>query len=139
MSNVRPTKILKHLFMLAQDVAPVSRARIVAALVYKNKIISYGTNVNKTHPMAAKYCKHPEAQFLHAEPACIKNALRTYDMSIISKSTLYIARAKLDREFEFVVGMAKPCKGCEGAIKAFNIKKVVYTTDMPAHIGIAYF
>jgi len=136
-SKDRPRKIIEQLYVMAQDVAPVSRARIVACLVYKNKIISYGTNELKSHPMAARFSKHPEA--IHAEVAAIRNALSRYDSKIISKSTLYIARAKQTTDGDFVHGMAKPCSGCDGAILFFGIKKVFYTTGDESHLGIGYY
>jgi deoxycytidylate deaminase len=134
--------MLNQLFMIAQDVVPVSRARIVAALVYKNKIVSVGVNEMKTHPMAAKFSKHPEAKYLHAEISAIRNCINRHGVEIIKKSTLYIARAKhIENAItdEFVWGLAKPCSGCEQAILEFGIKKVIYTTDEQNHIGIGYY
>lgn len=135
----RPRKIIKDLYIMAQDVSPVSRARIVACLVYKNKIIAYGTNELKSHPMAARFSKHPEAIYLHAEVSAIRNALSRYDPKIIAKSTLYVARAKQTSDGDFVYGMAKPCSGCSSAISFFGIKTVYYTNGDEDHIGIGYY
>ena len=132
-------KIIDQLFILAQDVVPVSKARVVAALVYKNKIVSFGFNQTKTHPMAAKFSKHPEAIKLHAEVDCIRNAINKYGVDFLKKCTLYVVRAKLRNDREtFEYGMAKPCPGCEGAIRKFGIKTAIYTTNTN-HIGIGYY
>src|SRR5574343_295317 len=133
-------KIIDQLFLLAQDVSPVSKARICAALVYKNKIISYGFNQSKTHPMAVKYGKHPEANQLHAEIHCIRNAINKYGVDVLKKCTLIVSRAKKNNEIDgYLWGMAKPCSGCEAAIVEFGIPIVVYTTNTQNHIGVCYF
>ena len=49
---------LKTLFLIARDVEPDVNSRHAAAVVYKGKIISIGTNQNKTHPNAVKYQKN---------------------------------------------------------------------------------
>ena len=134
MSKDRPRKILNQLFVMAQDVPPVSKSRIMAALYLRNNIIAYGSNEAKTHPMAARYAKHPEATSLHAEISCIRNALKRIDLNTLAKCTLYVARAKKLITGDFVWGMAKPCSGCSDAIITFNIPKVIYTMD-DYHIG----
>lgn len=139
MTTDRTRKIINQLFTLAQDVDPVSRARIVAAIVYKNKIIAYGFNQLKTHPMAARFSKHPEARFLHAEVAAIRNCINKYGSDILKKSTLYVARAKQkDENNDFFWGMAKPCSGCSRAIHTFKIPTVVYTTNHENEIGVIF-
>lgn len=130
MKEDRQYKVASQLFELAQDIVPVSRARVVAALVHKNKIIAHGWNQHKTHPMAAQFSRHPEAKCLHAEIACIRNAINRRGVDILKKSTLYIVRAKYDTKLEdFVWGMAKPCSGCMDAILTFEIPQIVYSTD----------
>lgn len=140
MISSRMRKILDQLFLMAQDVAPVSKSRIVACLVHKNKIIAYGVNQNKTHPMAAHYGIRPDAQTLHAEISCMRNAINKYGPDILSKCTLVVARAKSsDPVGEYHWGMAKPCKGCEAAVVEFGIKQVIYTTNSHGHVGICRY
>lgn len=116
---------------VAIAVDPVSRQRLAACLVYKNELISIGTNKFKTHPIAKQFSKHEEAIYLHAEIDCIKNALRVVDVDFLSKCTMYVLRVKHpDHDHkQFVRGMAKPCPGCEMGINTFGIKKVYFTTD----------
>lgn len=110
---------------------PVSRQRLAACLVYKNEIISIGTNKYKTHPIAKQFSKNDCAIYLHAEIDCIKNALRVVDVDFLSKCTMYVLRVKHpDHDAKkFVRGLAKPCSGCEMGIETFGIKKVYFTTE----------
>jgi deoxycytidylate deaminase len=110
---------------------PGQREKLAAAVVCRNKIISIGINSMKSHPMAAKYGKNKEAVFLHAEIDSIKNALREIDIDDFTKCDLYVCRVKKPKPFSkhYITGLAKPCCGCERAIIAFGIKRVIYTTD----------
>ena len=110
---------------------PHNAEKFAAAIVFRNRIVSVGMNSMKSHPMAAKYGKNKEAIFLHAEIDSIKNALREIDIDDFSKCDLYICRVKKPKPFskQFVWGLAKPCPGCERAVVAFGIKRVIYTTD----------
>ena len=122
---------MKILAKIAENVEPFAAARIAAALVYKNEVISVGWNKSKSHPFQKKYSSNSEAIFLHAETDTIYNAMRKYDLSVIAKSKLYIYRAKWnsDKKISFVQGLAKPCVGCMRAITTFNIKRICYTLD----------
>lgn len=117
-------------FTAARDLDRVGGARIVALLVYKNNI-AWGQNQSKSHPFQAQYGKNTEAIYLHAEVDAIKNMLRHMDPDEMRRCTLYVARAKWDGgdKKNMIYGEAKPCSGCQSAITAFQIKKVVYTTD----------
>lgn len=125
------TKFWNILEKVAIALDPVSRQRMAACLVYKNEIISIGTNKFKTHPIAKQFSKHEEAIYLHAEIDCIKNALRVVDVDFLSKCTMYVLRVKRpDNDLKkFIHGMAKPCSGCEMGIETFGIKRVYFTTD----------
>ena len=110
---------------------PNPTEKMAAAIVYRNKIISIGMNSMKSHPMAAKYAKNNQAIFLHAEVSAIKNALREIEVDDFAKCDIYIARVKKEKPFtkKYVWGLAKPCIGCQRAIREFGLRKVVYTTD----------
>jgi hypothetical protein len=123
--------VMKIISKVAEAVPPFAQARVAAALVYKNEIISIGTNKNKTHPFQKKYAVNDDAIYLHAETDAIYNGLRKHSTDIISKSKLYISRMKYpdgSKKF-FVPGLSKPCEGCARAIATFNIKHVCYTID----------
>lgn len=105
-------------------------ARLAAAIVKNNKIVSVGKNRHKTDPLQAKFGKNKDAIYLHAEIHAIKNALRHISVDDLKNTTLYVCRVKKAKKqtdpFEWA--MAKPCEGCSRAIAEFGIRKVVYTT-----------
>lgn len=111
------------------------RTRIAACVVYKNEIISVGMNQLKSHPFQAKFSRHEDSIFLHAETDAIKNALRHIDVSALGKSSLYVCRVKYNERNKRLKtrGICKPCEGCQRAIATFNIKKVIYTCDDGTH------
>lgn len=103
--------------------------RVAAALYDKKRFICSATASKKTHTLQKKFSKHPEAIYLHAEINAIRKALLQYNSEYLQHMTLYIARLKYTSDKEECHGLAAPCKGCLQAIEAFNIKRVVYTTD----------
>jgi deoxycytidylate deaminase len=122
---------MKVLSRVADASEPFARAKMAAALVYKNEIISIGTNKNKTHPLQGRYAKHEAAIYLHSEIDAIANAMRRYDVETVAKSKLFIYRSKWTHSKKPVLtqGMAKPCQGCMRAIAAFDIKHVCYSLE----------
>lgn len=130
MISKRDAHYINMCYTVARDLDRVAGARVVALLVFKN-ITAWGQNSGKTHPLQAQYGRNEEAIYLHAEIDAIRNMLRQLDPDDLKRCTMYVARAKYvdGTKREMVFGEAKPCSGCQGAIKAFRIKKVVYTTD----------
>jgi len=116
----------------AIDTEPAYNCKMAAAIAIKGQVISLGRNSRRTHPMAARFSKHREAIYLHAEVAAIANTLNHVDKEQLRRSTLYIHRVKrpASQSAEWVDGMAKPCPGCMAAIAAFGIEKVIYSTDV---------
>lgn len=114
---------------IAEDVVPINRARIAAAIVYKNDIISLGTNQRKTHPLQAKFAKHHEAIHIHAEIDAIARAVKRIDPKKLYACSLYVVRVKLTSEGVRMWGLAKPCTGCARAIASFDINRVIWTVD----------
>ena len=137
-SDPPPTKHLKVLNLLsviASDVPQMtkrSRARLAAAVVYKNQIVSYGVNQRKSHPFHSQFSDHESAIFLHAETDAIKNALKRINEYELEKSTLYVCRVKYTDNTpnkKLTWGLSKPCHSCFKAIATFGIKSVIYTGD----------
>jgi deoxycytidylate deaminase len=109
------------------------RAKVSAALVYKNKIISLGTNKFKTDPFQKRFSKNNNKIYIHAEIECIKKASKILTKQEFKHSTLYVCRIKWnstdERKRKIIFGMSKPCESCMNAIVEFGIKKIIYTTD----------
>ncbi len=137
-------RILSYLEKIAEAIPAAAhnrkgrflRTRIAACIVYKNEIVSVGINQLKSHPFQAKFSRHEDSIFLHAETDAIKNALRHITVEQISKASLYVCRvvkySEKNKKIK-VRGICKPCDGCQRAIANFNIKKVVYTCDDGSH------
>jgi deoxycytidylate deaminase len=136
-SDPPPTKhlkVLRLLSVIASDVPQMtkrSRARLAAAVVYKNQIVAVGTNQKKSHPFQHRYSPTEDAIYLHAETDVIKNALKNIDEKQLAKATLYICRVKhtAGSGSPLTWGLSKPCDGCDKAIATFNIKNVVYSLE----------
>ncbi len=118
---------LNDVFALLDKVAETSdhnRYQMAAAVTMRNRIISFGSNRMKTHPMQKKYARNDHSLFLHAEVNAIKNALRYIAVDDLKKASLVVLRKKDAKR-----GLSKPCEGCMRAIAEFGIKKVFYTTE----------
>jgi tRNA(Arg) A34 adenosine deaminase TadA len=130
MISKRDHRHVETLRQFARPLVPVRAARIAAALVYKNRVVGVGYCQKKTHPLQSRYGKNPDAIYLHAEVDAIRNALNTVGPELISKCTMYVVRQKRAAgSLKWQDGIAKPCSGCQGAIAAFDIPRVVYTTN----------
>ena len=114
------------------------RAKLAAAVVRGNYIISIGMNSMKTHPFQAKYGINSECIYMHAELAAIKNALREIDVTDFRYHNMYIVRVKrpFPNSNSFIYGLAKPCIGCMRAITEFGLNKIVFTTNLQGKINV---
>lgn len=95
-----------------------------AAIVKRNRVLGFGCNRMKTHPMQARFGKNGDAIFLHAEINAIRNSLKSYRIEDLAGSTLVVLR-RTSKKY----GMSRPCNGCMKAILEFDIKSVIYSTD----------
>lgn len=121
--------IIEQLKIVARDVT-YEKAKLAAAIVYKNKIVSIGMNSYNTHGFQYRYGKNSQSICWHAENHAIYNAKQNY-FDKWKKSTLYVVRIKwngTDKE-KIIIGNSKPCSGCMRAIRDHNIKNIVYTLD----------
>jgi len=118
-------KIFDNLRRVAQATEKVANYRHAAAIVFNNRTVAYGINSYKTSPFQKRFSENEHHIFLHAEIACIKNALRNLKVKDMRHCSLYVCRTRQDSSF----GMSKPCRGCQGAIAEFGIRKVYYTGE----------
>ena len=101
---------------------------MIAALVLRNKVLAKGYNNYSSRQLSRKYKKHEYAVFCHAEIDAIHSFLKENSPELLQKCTLYVCRAKLVNG-KWVVGNSKPCIGCQRAIDAFKIKKIIYSRE----------
>lgn len=127
----RHEKMLQRLMTLAED-TNTERAKHAAALVINNNVISFGMNQSRTEPLQYQFSRNhrPLATCVHAEVDAIKNAIKRVGISALRRSTLYISRVRRSSQRgPFISANSKPCRACQNAIDAFEIKRVVYTVD----------
>jgi len=133
----RHQKIFRELDKVTQTLEPVFKARIAAALVYKNEIIALGINSNKTHPLQKRFAipkyssPNTERIYKHAEIDCLRQALRNTDDATIQRATMYVYRSKIQDQFsgKSIPALSRPCPGCQSALTAFGISRVCYSTE----------
>jgi len=90
----------------------------------KGRVLSRAVNnYKRSHPLFKHFAESvgesPERIFLHAECSALLKA-RTKVVE-----TIYVARVLKDNS----IALAKPCKICTAALKAFGVKNVVYTIN----------
>lgn len=107
-------------------------ARVDCIAVYGNRILSTGFNMDRTHPLQAKYNQFrmfnsPEKAIhkLHAEIACLSPLLSIKNDLNWNKVSLYVYRSCNSREH----GYARPCPACMKLIHDLGIRHVYYSTD----------
>jgi len=110
------------------------KAKIAAAVVYKNKIISLECNEKKTHTFQHKFSKNEHAIYFHAETSAIHSALKILGAEKMKKAKLFVARvspvkSKRDRLLGHTLAECRPCEGCSECISFYGIKKVFYTSN----------
>lgn len=115
-------KMLKDLTVMARDVPRAFGARIVASICVRSRPVSFGYNQEKSHPFQREWAPHPEAIYLHAEIDAIRHAIKQ-DVDL-TRATLYVARWTSRGP-----ALARPCDGCWSAIKAFGIRRVLWTVE----------
>ena len=126
---------IAHYFQLAKNACQYSdnkRARLGSIIVYKNKVLSVGWNVeNKTNPLQEEYNKlrnyDVDVKFtkssLHAEFSAM---LRIKHMDIdFGRVHMFVYRERKDGS----IGYARPCPACMGFAKKLGIKNIYYSTN----------
>jgi tRNA(Arg) A34 adenosine deaminase TadA len=127
--DARDLRIMNTLRVIVEDVPPVTGTRMAAAVAIRGTVLSMGNNQLRTHPFAARFGKNPDALFWHAETKAIHNFIRKHHPDDLQKATLYVMRIKrpLTNNKKWVMGMARPCKGCYACVQDFGIPRVVFS------------
>lgn len=116
-----PKRIQTFLQTLTDNSEPVGGSNHAACICHKNRILTFGTNQNKTHPIAFRYQDHPEKIYLHAEMDAITKFVRRHPENLLTKCTLYVIRFN----GEFV--NSEPCDACSKLISYYGINKVIHS------------
>ena len=118
-----------------------TKQKLAATVIYKNKIIAIGFNQYKTHTLQKKFSKNDKSIYIHAEIQAMLRSSRFLEWKEMRKSILFVARIKFKKpgSSEIVSGLAKPCIGCQEAIKHFFIPRVIYSLDDSEDYGVLNF
>jgi tRNA(Arg) A34 adenosine deaminase TadA len=127
----RDMKILENLQLMAEDSVPVKHAKFAACIAVRGKIMAFGHNSLRTHPFQMRFGKNEQSPFWHAETNCVFNALKRMHVEDLARASLYVVRVKrpYERSKEWVLGNARPCKGCRSCIFTFGIPTVFYSNE----------
>lgn len=127
-------KILKKLSSLYDDIySPIpyhqNKTKMVSFVIYKNKILCFGVNSERTSPIQHYYrvrTKDANKDYiydkLHAEIDCIGKLPRGF--SDFKKAELVIVSKMKNGNFR----LAKPCPICRTMIEQYEFKNIYYTT-----------
>lgn len=126
-------KIIRRLINLYDDIEsdrPYSRIKMVAFLVHKNKLISFGVNSEKTSLYQHRARQNAKVNWdlntplydkTHAEIAAIKKIHPSF--SDWDEVEILIVSKKKDGVYR----KARPCPICERVVKEKGIRKIYYT------------
>ena len=93
----------------------------LGAVIFKgDKVISFGTNSSKSHPIVKEYSRDENKIYIHAEIHAIlkaKDEVKDADLLVI----------RLNKNDELC--MAKPCDVCKQLIIDSNIRNIVYSGE----------
>lgn len=123
--NDRDGRIICFLSEKAKEIKqPVGKSRHACAIVdKKGRIVSYGTNSRKTHPLQHKFQNRRSRIYLHAEVAAIIKAGNRIGFDNLQSCSLYVIRVGAYGEFR----SSKPCSGCQKAIDHYGFRSVIHS------------
>jgi len=109
----------KRFFELAEKISKLSthkKHKMGSVLVRKNRLISFGTNLMKTHPKSPSIFK-----YIHAEFNCIINSkLDNFD-----DCEIYTFRKTPGGK----IANSKPCFYCENLLRSLNFKNIYFSDE----------
>ena len=117
---------LQWLEPIARRSVLIRHSKHAAAITYNNKVLAVGESKYKTHPFQKKIQEqvgNKERIYLHAEVDAIIKVINKHGTDILKECELHVIRITKGGS----VGCSKPCTGCQRAIDAFNIRRVVHS------------
>ena len=124
--------ITAHLMRLAvNEPLNTGPVKVAAALIYRGRILATGTNQYKTHPLMMTRGYREDQNWRHAEVDCIINASRFMTKEQMARCELRVVRAKRPSadSHDWILGLAKPCRGCAQVIRNYGITHVTWSED----------
>lgn len=128
--NKTQERIIHTLVTIAADLPYVINTKMCAAIVRRTRIISLGFNKTGTSRLQRRFKKNAHALCCHAEIDAIQNALKRYTQEDLKRCDIYVIRVRKPYQGgPYLTGIAKPCKGCQKAIKHYGIRAVIYSEN----------
>lgn len=124
-------KILKKLVSLYDDIySPIPyRSKTVSFIIYRNKILCFGVNSEKTSPLQHYYrirTKDVAADYvydkLHSEIDCINKL--PHGFTDFKKADLVIVSKMKNGKLR----LAKPCPICRTMVEQYGFRNIYYST-----------
>lgn len=124
-------------FKLAKKASEFSdnKVKMGCVIMYKNKVISIGYNISKSHPIQKAYNVHRSVKNrifnvdkhdnnIHAECMALRNAIRQFNGDL-SKCSIFVYSEKKDGSTR----LSRCCNACCKMLKDNNITNIYYTTE----------
>lgn len=111
--------------ILSQNSNSTKRCNHVAIVTKRNRIVSIGTNSDKTHPMAKtlKIAKQTETMCAELAAALKIGLSHKEGLPDFSALTMTVVRVGNNGELR----MSKPCSACQKLLSMCNFKRVIYS------------
>ncbi len=111
--------------ILSQNSNSTKRCNHVAIVTKRNRIVSIGTNSDKTHPMAKtlKIAKQTETMCAELAAALKIGLSHKEGLPDFSALTMTVVRVGNNGALQ----MSKPCSACQKLLSMCNFKRVIYS------------
>lgn len=111
--------------ILSQNSNSTKRCNHVAIVTKRNRIVSIGTNSDKTHPMAKtlKIAKQTETMCAELAAALKIGLSHKEGLPDFRGLTMTVVRVGNNGELR----MSKPCSACQKLLSMCNFKRVIYS------------
>jgi len=131
-SQTIPFQKLEDIALSLLDTHNANRCRHFSFILYKNRLISTGLNVNKTHPVNLKNKKisritgedYSDQKQICSELNAILKLKRLTNIDT-RKCTLINLRYNRNNN----IALAKPCSSCQSLLRYHNFKQIIWSTD----------
>ncbi len=131
-STTIPFQKLEDVALSLLDNHNANRCRHFSFILYKNRLISTGLNVNKTHPMNLrnkKISRITGEDYSDQKQTCseLNAILKLKRLTNIDTRKCTLVNLRYDRNDK--IALAKPCSSCQSLLRYHNFKQVIWSTN----------
>ena len=125
-STTIPFQKLEDVALSLLDNHNANRCRHFSFILYKNRLISTGLNVNKTHPMNLRITGE---DYSDQKQTCseLNAILKLKRLTNIDTRKCTLVNLRYDRNDK--IALAKPCSSCQSLLRYHNFKQVIWSTN----------